>query len=361
MDRKERVWHAVHHQAPDRVPIDYSARPEVSAALRTHLGLASQDDLLAYLDADFRYIEPREVIYDRQRYQGPPLRTFPDDSWEDIWGVRRVRLIVANGAYDEVCAAPLAHATTVEEVEAHRWPTPDWFDYRDVPAQCRRYAGYALVGGGWGAIFGDAYRLQGLQTFLMNMAERPEVAQAIIDRVARFYYGVNERIFDAVAVAAADSGPGLDIFYFGNDFGTQRALLLSPRMYRQFFAAGIARLAGQAKERGMAVMYHSCGAVHALIPDFIAAGIDILDPVQAQAVDMDPLALKAQFGSRICFHGGIDTQRLLPFATPAAVQARIRQIAEAVGANGGYILAPDQSLQGDIPVENILAMYTALL
>lgn len=353
MDRKERVWRAIQRQAPDRVPVDYSARPEVTTALVKQLGLVGFDDLLEYLGTDLRYIEPREVIYERRRYQGPHPRTFADGSWEDIWGVRRAQVQVDGSTYDDVCYSPLAHATSLEEVDQHSWPNPDWFDYRDIPEQCRRYADYALVGGGWGAVFGDAYRIQGLQTFLVNMVEHPEVAQAIVSRVEQFYYGVNERIFDAAAGK-------LDIFYFGNDFGTQRGLMLSPRMYRRFFAASIARLAQQAKERGMSVMYHSCGAVRALIPDFIAAGIDCLDPVQALAEGMDPISLKAEFGSQIAFHGGIDTQRLLPFGSVREVRERARLLIETVGAGGGYILAPDQALQGDASIENILAMYTPL-
>jgi uroporphyrinogen decarboxylase len=352
MEHKERVLHAIHHQQPDRVPMDYSARSEVDDALMHHLGVAGYDRLLERLDVDFRYIQPIELIYERDRYQGPPLRAFPDGVWEDIWGVCRKRVRVSTGVYDEVCYSPLSEATTVEDVAAHRWPEPDWFNCSDVAEQCRRYKGYALVGGSWGAIFGDAYRLQGMEAFLMNLALRPEVARATIGRVERFYFEVNERIFDA-----ADGQ--LDIYYFGNDFGTQRSLLVSPQMFREFFAPGLTRLAYQAKERGMAVMFHSCGAVRRLIPDLIAAGIDILDPVQAQAADMDPLSLKAEFGGSVCFHGGIDTQHLLPFSNPQQVRERVHQVVEVAGEGGGYVLAPDQALQGDVPLENILAMYSA--
>ena len=352
MDRKERVWRAIRHQGPDRVPMDYSARSEVNEALMRRLGVADYDALLERLDIDFRYIEPIELIFERRRYKGPPLPTFPDGSWEDIWGVRRKKMLVSTGTYDEVCYSPLAQATTVEEIAAFRWPDPDWFDYSDVAEQCRRFKGYALVGGSWGAIFGDAYRLQGMETFLMNLALRPEVSHAIIQQVESFYYQVNERIFDAARGQ-------LDIYYFGNDFGTQQSLLISPTMFREFFAPGLTRLAHQAKERGMAVMFHSCGAVRPLISDFITAGIDILDPVQAQAAGMDPVTLKAEFGHSICLHGGIDTQRLLPFGTPRQVQERVKQIVGTVGKGGGYILAPDQSLQGDVPLENIMAMYSA--
>jgi uroporphyrinogen decarboxylase len=164
---------------------------------------------------------------------------------------------------------------------------------------------------------------------------------------------VNERIFDAARGE-------LEIYYFGNDFGTQRGLFFSREMFHEFFAPGLARLARQAKERGMAVMFHSCGSVSALIPDFIAAGIDILDPVQAMAAGMDPLKLKTEYGDKLCFHGGIDTQSLLPFGTSDQVRDRVRQVVERAGSGGGYILAPDQLLQGDVPLDNILALYSSI-
>ncbi len=239
MDHKERVMLAINHQQPDRVPMDFSARQEVNDALMRRLSINDYDALLEYFDVDLRYIQPIEIIYDRKRYIGPLLRTFEDGSWEDIWGVRRMRVAVTTGIYDEVCYSPLTQATTVEEVAAYRWPSPDWFDYSDIANQCQRYARYARVGGGWGAIFGDAYRLQGMETFLINMAERPEVVKAIIERVERFYYDVNERIFDAAKEQ-------LEIYYFGNDFGTQRGLLFSRDMFREFFAMGLDRLAHQA-------------------------------------------------------------------------------------------------------------------
>jgi uroporphyrinogen decarboxylase len=238
-------------------------------------------------------------------------------------------------------------------VQSHRWPSPDWFDYGDVAEQCRRYEAYARIGGGWGAVFGDAYRLQGLETFLINLFDRPEVAQAIIDHVEQFYAHVNERILDA-------ANGGLDVFYFGNDFGTQRALLVSPSIYRRFFAPAIGRLTSQAKSAGLDVMFHSCGSVRPLLPDFVAAGIDILDPVQAAAEGMDPLGIKAEMGSRLCLHGGVDTQRLLPSGTPADVADRVRLLCDVVGAGGGFILAPDQLLQSDVPPSNVLALYGAV-
>ena len=108
---------------------------------------------------------------------------------------------------------------------------------------------------------------------------------------------------------------------------------------------------------GLKVMMHSCGAIRPLIPRLAEAGVEILDPVQVTATGMVPAELKAEFGDRIVFHGGIDTQQVLPFCTPDEVRAHVRKTVGALSPNGGYVFAPSQILGPEIPVENIIAMY----
>jgi uroporphyrinogen decarboxylase len=351
MNARERVLAAINHEAPDRVPLDFAALDEVWSALLAHLGLPDRDSLLEYLGADLRYIEPIEIIYDRARYIGPPLRTGPEGAWEDIWGVWRRPVRHEHGVYQEIVRYPCEGVEEPEQLLDREWPRPDWFDYSDIPGQCRRYHGqYALVGGGWGAVFGDSYRVLGLEHFLESLLLAPDVVREVIRRVEQFYLGVNERIFEAAAGM-------LDIYYFGNDLGTQRALLMSPATICEFLAPSFRRLVEQAKSYDLKVMFHSCGAVSEMIPLFIDLGIDVLDPVQAGAAGMDPARLKAEFGRHIAFHGGLDTQGVLPFGSPAEVQAEAARLIEIMKPGGGYIFGPSQELQPDVPVGNILAMY----
>ncbi|HUU53570.1 MAG TPA: uroporphyrinogen decarboxylase family protein, partial [Armatimonadota bacterium] len=145
----------------------------------------------------------------------------------------------------------------------------------------------------------------------------------------------------------------------GSDFGTQRSLFISPEAFRQFFLPHLARLTEHARGFGLKVMYHTCGAVADLIPDFIACGIGVLDPVQVSAAAMAPETLAARFRGRIAFHGGISTQTLLPRATPAEVRSVTTETIRALGPTG-YIAGPDQWLLPDTPIENMLAMYEAV-
>jgi len=149
----------------------------------------------------------------------------------------------------------------------------------------------------------------------------------------------------------------MDIWFFGNDFGSQSGLLISRGMWHEFFGENIARLTSLAHSYGLKVMMHSCGSIREIIPDLIEAGVDMLDPVQVSAAGMDPRSIVDCFGGEIVFHGGVDTQNVLPFATPQEVAGHAREVAETLGEKGGYIFAPSQILGPDIPMENIVAMY----
>jgi uroporphyrinogen decarboxylase len=353
MKPKERVLSAINHQTPDRVPIDFGAQPEVWDALMAALHMDTHEDLLRYLDVDFRYIEPIELIYDRDHYRGPAMNTRSDGSWADIWGVWRRPVRYSHGIYQEIVSYPLTKVTEVEQLLDHPWPQADWFDFSDVPAQCQPWSGeYALVGGSWGATFGDAYRILGMEHFFESLIEAPDVVREVISRVERFYMDVNERIWNAAAGM-------IDIYYFGNDLGSQLGLLMSPAMIRDFLLPSFRRLSEQARSHGLKVMFHSCGAVSEVIPMLIEIGIDILDPIQTAARGMNPLQLKAQYGDNMTFHGGLDTQGVLPFGSPEDVTRATCELLEGMKPGGGYILAPSQELQPDVPIANILAMYEA--
>jgi uroporphyrinogen decarboxylase len=149
----------------------------------------------------------------------------------------------------------------------------------------------------------------------------------------------------------------LDIAYFGNDFGTQRGLFISPAHWERFFRQPLKRFFDVSHEHGCKVMKHSCGAVRAIIPSLIADGVDILDPVQVRAAGMGLPELVRDFGDRLAFHGGVDTQRTLPFGTPADVRAEVRSYLDLTRDRGGYILTSSQNFIADIPDANILAMY----
>jgi uroporphyrinogen decarboxylase len=189
-----------------------------------------------------------------------------------------------------------------------------------------------------------------MQQLMMDMALNPPLVKALLEKISDYYLAHNGRIFEA--------GNGLiDIFMMGDDFGTQKGLLISPEMFRRYFAPKLKEFAAQAKSYGLKVMLHSCGSVRELIPDIIEIGVDILNPIQIHAKGMIPGKLKEEFGEKICFHGGIDIQHTLPFGTIQDVEREVKDRIRILGKNGGYILASTHNIQADTPTENILKMY----
>ena len=163
-------------------------------------------------------------------------------------------------------------------------------------------------------------------------------------------YEISERALQAAAGQ-------IDILWIGDDYGTQNGLLMSPEKWRKLFLPKLKTMCQLGHKHGAKVMLHCCGSTRPLWPALIKAGVDIYQTVQPEAKDMDPAALKEQFGSEICFHGTISIQKTLPFGTARQVADEVRLRIETVGKNGGLIVAPAHNTQPDTPIENILALY----
>jgi uroporphyrinogen decarboxylase len=149
----------------------------------------------------------------------------------------------------------------------------------------------------------------------------------------------------------------LDIAFFGNDYGTQRGLVISPAMWDRFLRRPQKRFFDVSHDFGCTVMLHSCGGVREIIPWLIEDGVEALDPVQVRAKGMDFAGLVCDFGAQLCLHGGVDTQHTLPFGSPDDVRAQVRGYRDLTRERGGYVMTGSQDLIEDIPLDNILAMF----
>ncbi|MBM4079730.1 MAG: hypothetical protein FJ278_08525 [Planctomycetes bacterium] len=245
----------------------------------------------------------------------------------------------------------LAAAKRLADLETFDWPSPDCFDYSTLKAQCRRHEPYALLYG-----FADIWQrpalVRGWEEMFLDMAERPEWVHFLCRRFTDFYLEDYTR-------AAEVTGGRIDLYLLLSDLGSQHGPLMSLAMFREFVAPYVKEMAARIHSLGGLVLYHSCGSIRPFIPDLIALGVDVLDPIQPTGPDMQPESLKAEFGKKLSFHGGIDMQQLLPYATPQEVQREARRYCDTLGQSGGYILGPTHLFQPDVPPENILAMYAA--
>jgi uroporphyrinogen decarboxylase len=151
----------------------------------------------------------------------------------------------------------------------------------------------------------------------------------------------------------------IDIVLTGDDFGSQAGPLVSPAMWDAFLREGFAAYARIAHAGGATVMHHTCGSVGPIIPGMIECGLDVLQSLQPEAAGMEPARLKAEFGRRLAFQGGVSIQQTLPFGSPGEVRAEVRNLAEVMGPGGGYVFCTAHNVQADVSVENVGALMQA--
>ncbi|MFN8006546.1 MAG: uroporphyrinogen decarboxylase family protein [Terriglobia bacterium] len=255
------------------------------------------------------------------------------------------------GDYDEQYFYPLAFAKSIDDVESYPWPQAEWFDYSRMKDEAKRLHESQVLMCGYMAPFFFHNLLRGLEQSLIDPLENPELTHGMLKRISDFFYEHHRRMFEACV--------GLvDVAQVTDDLGTQKGPMISLELYQEFYAPHHQRFIDLCHEFGIKVFHHDDGSIRAFLPTLINMGIDILNPVQWTCPGMDMAALKRDFGKRICFHGAVENQRILPFGTPEEVRAEVRHCIDSLASDRtGYILASCHNLQGNTPLENIIAMY----
>ena len=197
----------------------------------------------------------------------------------------------------------------------------------------------------WGSHFEKANFARGIENFLADMAGEPEYAQRMLDFIIHKNMVMLENIIHT---------PGLDGILLGSDWGAQKDLMMSPDTWREMIAPGEKKEYELIHSAGLDVWVHSCGDIRKIFPDIVELGVDALNPIQPEC--MDVYELKELYGDKITFWGGVSTQRTLPYGKPEEVAEETRKLTEALSKNGGYIIAPAQEIQADVPFENLCAL-----
>ena len=343
MTSRERVLTALAHQQPDRTPRDFWAEEPTWNRLLAHVGRSDKEQLLRQLGIDLRHLDA----------QGPPARAMGGGVFQNFWGERYIYQPTLWGPMREDVPGALAAAKTFADLESFGWPAPADRDYSELRTRARQHEEFALVYG-----FADVWQrpalVRGWEGMFVDMVEHPDWVHFLCRKFTDFYLADYTR-------AAEVTGGRIDLYLLISDLGSQRGPLISQAMFRQFVAPYLKEMIDCIHGLGARVLFHSCGAIRPFIPDLIALGVDVLDPIQPIGPDMAPERLKAEFGDRLCFHGGIDMQKLLPCATPEQVRTEARRYCETLGRGGGYILGPAHLFQPDVPPENVLAVYRDLV
>jgi uroporphyrinogen decarboxylase len=343
MTSRERLLAAINHEKCDRVPTDIWATEEVWRKLVPALGQTKEQVLDAlHIDA---------IIGISPDYVGPTLPAVGPDEQVNHWGMRNRKIAYATGAYFEQFFFPLAFAKTLKDLDEYQWPRADWFDYSGLKERAKTVREKHLVECGYMAPFFFHNLLRGLELSLVDPLDDPGFTHEIIERICHFFYEHHFRIFE--------SCDGLiDIAEVTDDFGSQTGPLIGIETFREFYKPHMRRFIDLCHTFDIHVFHHDDGAIRPFLPDLVGMGIDILNPVQHTCPGMEREGLKRDFGDKVCFHGGIDNQKVLPFGTPGEVRAEVRHSIDALAPDAtGYILAPCHNIQAVSPVENIVAMY----
>jgi uroporphyrinogen decarboxylase len=362
---RERVLCALNHEEPDRVPIMFGGSGATSMLapaydrLKAYLGVHSEtrvssrlfqytlldEEVMVRFGSDFRPLVPGPAV-------SMLARELPDDAVIDDWGTLWQRR--PGVEYYEMMRWPLQNAT-LETVLGYPWPDlahPSRFTGLKARAQAIHAAGYASIVLAGLASYEICHQLLGLEAWLTQLAARPDGAHALMRLVTDRACAMAARLMEA-------AGDDIDVVVMADDLGGQNAPLISPQMYRALIKPYQAEIIATLKRRHpVKVFYHSCGSIYPLINDFIEIGVDLLNPVQVSAQHMgDTARLKKEFGPRLTFCGGVDTQHVLPHGTPDDVRREVRRRINDLGPGGGYVLAAVHAIQPDVPPENVCALF----
>jgi len=340
MNSQERVLTAFAHEPPDRVPVWCGASTEFWLKAKDQLSL-DDEGLRNRFGDDFRRVFAG--------FTGPTHTLENGTVCPDCFGVQRSGL-----GYGQPTSHPLAQAT-LNEVHDYPWPDPNWCDPTPVKTEARKYnRQFAILGGDWAPFWHDLIDLLGMENLYLKMYDQPELVDAVLEHIVDYYFAVNQRIFDA----AADE---IDIFFFGNDLGSQTGPLLGVDLFRRFILPHLVRLIDLGHAYHLKVMLHCCGGFAPLIPSLIEARLDGLHAVQPCCRGMDLTTLKSTFGGKILFNGAIDSHHVLINGTPEYVAQQTRQVLEIMKPDGGYIAgASHDTILAETPLENVLAMFDTI-
>jgi uroporphyrinogen decarboxylase len=406
MNSRERVLTALRHQEPDRVPIDLDGMASTGIMavaynhLKAYLGMRGGETKM--YDVGQQLAHPEPPVLERFGVDVLPLPrawggldptnpawkpwTLPDGSpalvpsgFNPVQNERGDWLILdaqgrvtarmpAGGLYFNGVYRPLAEATTIAEIEAFVKAWPDISDeelawLRSEAQRLYETTDKAIMGHFGGNILEAAQSLRGWGQFMMDMASQPKLAQALTQALADRWVANLSCYLDAV-------GDYIHIIQMGDDLGTQKGPQMSPRMYRHIIKPAHRQVYEHVKtyggkgtgKPGPYIFLHTCGSIYKLIPDLIEVGVDILNPVQISAADMDPARLKREFGQDVTFWGGgANTQHVLPTATPQEVRQHVWELIDIWAPGGGYVFCQVHNIQANVPPENVVAMFEAAL
>ena len=366
MTHRERLLAALSHQQPDSVPIDLGGTVDSSivvegyAKLKQHFGIEAEDALcnrmMRVVKVDERILRALDIDT-RGVFLGAPIKgadqELEPDGYRDLWNVERIK--PSHSYYYDMKGSPLSGAITLDDVHKHPWPDPDdpgiVNGLKERIQWVRENTDAAAVLALPPPFIHVSQYIRGFEDWYCDIALNAKVLDAICDAVLEISLQMVRRILKAV-------GREVDVVITGDDIGAQTGLQISHDAYLKYVKPRHTKYFQLVRDLTPAkILYHTCGSVVSIMEDMIDMGIDAIHPIQVTAAGMDPVELKRQFGDRMVFWGGIDTQHILPRGSVEDVKQAVERCVEEMGEGGGYVVGAVHNIQPDVPVENILAMF----
>lgn len=390
MTSRERVLTALEHKEADRVPIDLGSSTCCGITgiaynrLKRYLGIRSgrtrifdvmqqlaevEPEILSLFACDVLPLERLRVRFGIPNRNWKPW-TLPDGTPCEVPGgfdprlesdgslvIERDNRVIARmptkGFYFDTMDEP----REMRGIEEYSWGIVDDEELEYLSRTAERLyhdTDFAIVSGSWGGLFWGGIGLRGFANFVSDLILNKNWVSDLLDKMTENIISNLDRLIDAV-------GDHVQIIKFADDFGSQQGPFISPALFDEFFLPRYKKIFQHIKAKGNYYIFlHTCGSVSALLDSMIQAGVDILNPVQTSAADMDPRMLKERFGDRITFWGGgCDTQAILPRSSPAIIREHVKERIGIFGRGGGFVFNPVHNIQADVPPENIVAMYEA--
>lgn len=380
INSKQRVLSAINRKKSDRFPCSYEATYEVTESLIRTLGL----DKIEVADFSRSGSNQPTVSEGREFGMGheialqkklgvdqsivicptsekaignwwgmPLVSRLENRKLLGVWGIVFQEFKYPYGTYIEIDSSPLTEVDDISILEKHPVPSLDLWNFDAYCQVLKNYKEF-FVWMNMNGCFDVARFTRGTEQFFMDLAYEPKKAEVLLDKVndlnIAFFKEAMEKVKGLV-----------DGVYLGDDFGTQQGPVISPDMWRKYIKPRYKKLVSLIKSQGIKYCQHTCGGVYHIIPDMIEIGVDVLNPIQPLAKDMEPEKLGKEFGKDIAFYGGIDEQRTLPQGTQEDVKKEVYHRIKTLGKYNGYIIAPSHAFQPDTPIENVLAVYEAVL
>lgn len=327
---REWVFSAIAHSAAEPVPYYFGFSPPIRAEMIRHYGCEDVEGILGIPIRLMALKSAKPLYVDSNNDSGETIK----DEFGVSWSVNKIDR-----------GAPVGPCLTAPDLEGYIFPEADAPSrFEDLEAwlqKCRNYFTVVWLGDFWER----ASFMRGSENLLLDLILNRKFVEELLERLCDYLLETMRILlerFDFDAIGLSD------------DYGTQQSMIISPQEWRRLIKPHLAKMFTLAKNKGRKILLHSDGNILQIIPDLIEIGVDLLHPIQPETMDI--FQIKQQFGQDISLFGGLRTQDLLPRGTPEQIREEVRLLKQNLGRGGGFILAPANVIQADVPMENIIAM-----